>query len=320
MKRLLTLVFVSATFLAFAQKQALFNYKSISTDCLLKKIKTAYFETEDTTQSPKNTLCEIAFDRDGKILSCYYFFLTARTVFSMASTHSHDATGNIVEISTIRRYPDDEFTAKFGNKPLYLTDLFTYNKANQCIKKVNYSSTNPVLDTALEKPERIYNYRYNEQGLLAMKKEVWVRFGEPEIQTTQYQYNDQGMLKSKHHIAIAPGVKGFKPADTSVIKTTYHYEQKRFFTEKTTSTVKEGGEIKNRVHTEHYDYNYYDKLVYYAQQIMPMEYWEVREYSSQEEKNNTSFDYYKNGLIKAQLWKSDDDEQAYHYFTSYEFY
>jgi len=278
---------------AYSQIEPTQNYEKISLEKQLKNIKTIYYATEDTTKSEGRLLFKKEFDEDGKIISKYIYTFFDIVSYDHTSTYKYDTNENLVEKTIIQRIlnlgkRDAKYISFFGDEPINEKYFYEYDNNNNCIKEIVYSHGKESLNKTNDLNKTI-EYFYNKKNELI--KEISKTPNGKIISdnyTMNFDYSNGKKIKQ---------TKYFSEPHNYKIETTFKYNSQGFLVKEETIDYRDkrnNGRIQ-------YKYDDNNNLIVGND-------------------SETAFDYYKNGLIKQELWKSKTSEETVNYITFYKFY
>jgi len=322
MKNISILFFLKVVVInCYSQPEPKQNFEDILKEENLKSVKTMYFQSEDTTNSEGKLLFKKDFDRNGKLIKKYLFTFYDVVSYDNTIDYVYNDQGNVIEKTNIHRVlnldkRDNEYIKIFGDDPMNEKSFFTYDQLNRLMKEVHYTFGNEKFDISQD-PANSIKYEYDINGLLI--KEIGTTPNGAIIYQnyiTNYEYdNNHRKIKKTKSFTSDP----FEAVET----TTYTYNSIGQLTEERT---KDTGMLQNNEHLK-YTYDESGRIKETLSYSYDEKKWDVIKTVNYDEnghvvieRDDTSFDYYDNGLIKRELWKSDKSGQVVNFITTYEFY
>jgi len=322
MKKILLLGVLSFLRLdCFSQSEPTQNYEQVLDNKKLKSIKTMFYSSEDTTKSKGRILFKKEFDKEGKLLEKYVCSFWDVVSYDHTTNYKYDSEGNLIEETIIQKIlnlgkRDKEHIKEFGDDPINEKTFYTYDDSNLLIRKMNYSfgkegfDKNDIFSYTID-------YTYNNKNQLIKEKG---RTPNGAIIYQNYdatnEYDDNGR-KIKE-------VKVFTTSPSKYsITTIYTYNKNgNLIEEKREDT----GMPDNNMHLK-YEYDNSGnrtKILRFSEEHKE---WIVSRTILYDKNGNpilgdeeTTFDFYENGLIKRELWKSSNSDETVNFITTYEFY
>lgn len=285
----------------------------------IKSLSTFYYDNEDTTKSTKRLLFKKDYDHSGNLISKYHLSLWDVVSYDHTTTYSYDKNNNLIEKLVIQKIlnlgkRDDEFIKEMGDDPINEKFTYYYNGNNKLVKAESFSFGKEGFNTN-QKPSNTVLYEY-DKGLLVK-----------EVSTTP-----NGMVIYQNYIATYDyNASKQKIKETKIFTTATNRPQTTI-----TWTYNDKGLILEEIvddkavpfNNKHIKYEYNDKGVVTRELQFSIENntWENIKTNAYDNSGNlilgdeeTTFDYYKNGLVKRELWKSKDSDETVNFITTYRF-
>jgi hypothetical protein len=285
------------------------------------RVKTisSYFFTNNSPASGELLILNEEYDSEGKMLKKYQLYLWDAVSYSYTTTFIYNEKGLLMETLKIQEIlnlykRDDDYIRSFGDKPLNEKIMYYYNDRDQLSKKDIFIFNSESPDKALS-PSQSINYEY-ENNLLVAEESV---SSDEKIfnrnYVLKYQYDSLGNLKSK---SMAYGKELELKRMTSFI----YDDRYRIIEEKIT-------DVSVPHNNARYKYEYNDNGLLIQKYIFNEEedIFELDKTYTYDENGNiisgdreTSFEYYKNGLIKSESWTNPVTDEIMTFRTTYEYY
>lgn len=280
-----------------------------------------YYRSEDTTKSDGRLLFTKEFDEKGKLVRKYVYTFWDVVSYDHNTTYKYDPKGNLIEKTKIQKIlnlgkRDAGYIEALGDDPINEKSFYTYDETNRIIKEVNYTFGKEGFHTN-DTPSNTVEYTYNEKGELI--KEI----GKTPNGRVTYQNYDAVYHYDKNGNKIQE-TKVFTTSPTkSTQTTTYSYNKENQLIEESTEN---SGILRNNKHLK-YEYDSNGRKTKVLRSSQRDDKWEVSKTYSYDHNGNpifgddeTTFDYYENGLIKRELWKSSTSDETVNFITTYKFH
>lgn len=321
MKKLLVISIFSLLGLNCYSQEPTQNYDRVPNIEKLKSIKTILYRTEDTSKSDGRILFRKEFDEEGKLVEKYVYTFSDVVSYDHTTSYKYNPSGNLIEETTIQKIlsldqRDEEFIRDMGDDPINEKAFYTYDESNRLVKKVNYTFGREGYNKG-DQPSNTIEYIYDKKGSLVREigttpngRVIYQNY----VAVYEYDSADRKIKESQTFTTSSP---------KSVRTTTYKYGLNgQLIEEKTEGS---GAPMSNK----HFKYKY-DSLGNRTYVLIFSEkenQWIVKKSFSYDEKGNlilvdgdTILNYYENGLIKQELWKSSKSNEAVNFITTYQFY
>ena len=311
-----TLLFLAVLTTGLSQT-AKMNYKEILNDEEIKKVYIRYFKSEDTLKTEGRDLIIKEFDQFGKITRNYIYTFWDVVSYDHNTTYQYDDEGRLVEKTKIQTIlnlgkRDEEHIKIFGDEPINERTIYRYNEKGLLNREETYSFGRDYEKTKLSSSIEYYyndkNQIYKEIGATPNGRVIYQNY------TAQYEYDEEGRKIKEVRTFTQTGSVRFK---------TFKYNNSGQLIEEKTN------EEGNRLQTKHLKYEYDSfgnktKELKFDERTNSFEVFRSYEFDENGQRifgdEQTSFEYYSNGLIKQELWKSNRSDQIVNFITSYEFY
>jgi len=283
------------------------------------EVKTVSSFYTDSETGKKHLVQKREYNQRGELLNQFQLFLWDVVSYSYSTSYTYDENGNKTEELRIQEildlYPkDSEYIESFGTAPVNEKTILSYNQHGQLIKKeIFVFHTSQPSDTISAKRSITYEY---EDGRLVEEIST-----SPETRifnynyTIHYDYDSAGNL-----IGQVRTLGNEKPMKRQTI---YKYDSLGLLIEK---KIVDSAVPHNNLH-ERYEY---DKK---GQRSKRLEYSDedkefiVEDTYRYDDRGNqisgdreVTFDYYDNGLIKAESWKDPKTNQQITFVSEYQYY
>jgi hypothetical protein len=285
----------------------------------IKSLSTFYYDNEDTTKSTKRLLFRKEYDNKGNLIFKYLLSLWDVVSYDHTTTFSYDRNNNLTEKIVIQKIlnlgkRDEDFIKDMGDDPINEKFTYYYNDNNQLVKMEGFSFGKEGFN-GNQNPDNTVTYEY-ERGLLV--KEVSTTpngmvIYQNYIATFDYNDSKQKIQETKI-FTTSPN----KPETTI----TWLYNDKGLMIEQ---IVNDKAVPFNNMRIK-YEYDDRGRIGRELQFSIQNNKWENRKVYKYDKAGNeifgdeeTTFDYYKNGLVKSELWKSKDSGETVNFITIYRF-
>jgi len=287
----------------------------------LRSINTMLYRSEDTTKSKGRLLFRKEFDKDGKLMKKYVYTFWDVVSYDHTTIYKYDPKGNLIEWTRIQKIlnlgkRDVEYIKALGDDPINEKSYYTYDESNKLAKEVNYTFGKEGFDEK-DDPSNTIDYTYNKEGQLIMET------GKTPNGRVTYQNYEATYEYDKNGNKIKE-TKVFPTSRTNYSKTAvYSYDKKGKLVEE---KIEDAGIPENNKHLKHeYDKSGKEsRILRFSQKDNE---WIVSKTFTYDKNGNpilgdeeTTFDFYENGLIKRELWKSSKSDETVNFITTYEFY
>ncbi|MBK6265124.1 hypothetical protein JKA74_08750 [Marivirga sp. S37H4] len=305
----------------FSQSEPTQNYEQVLVNENLKRIKTMYYRSEDTTKSEGRLLFKKEFDEEGVLARKYVYTFWDVVSYDHTTKYKYDSKGNLIEKTKIQKIlnlgkRDAGYIEALGDDPINEKSFYTYDESNRLLKEVNYTFGKEGFDKK-DTPSNTVEYTYNQKGQLIKEigKAPNGRIIYRNYEAT-YDYDKNGNKIKETRI--------FTTSPTEYSRTTtYSYNNKGKLIEEKTE---DSGLPSNNKHLK-YEYDSNGRIITILRFSQNDDSWEVTKAFSFDENGNpilgddeTTFTFYENGLIKGELWKSSRSDETVNFITTYEFY
>jgi hypothetical protein len=322
MKNILALViFFQFTLKGFSQEQVTQNYEEILKNEKLKTVKTMYYETEDTTKFKGRLLFRKKFDKEGKLIQRYDYIFWDVVSYDFTTSYKYDLKGNLIEETVIQKVlnlgkRDAEFIKEMGDDPIHKKYIFTYDASNKLAKEMEYTFGREGFDKS-KTLNKTTNYYYNTKNQLIKEVEKEKDgAGHDQYSILTYEYDTDGN-KIKETTTYSLG-----SLNTKMVKNFLYNSKGQLIEERT-----KGSDISSNNEYLKYKYNTEGKRTMILKFSEEENKWIVSKTFLYDKNgrlilgdDETTFDFYKNGLIKRELWKSKETKAVANFITTYEFY
>lgn len=305
----------------YSQSEPTQNYEQILGDEKLKSIKTMFYRNEDTAKSEGRVLFRKEFNKEGQLIEKYIYTFWDVVSYDHTITYKYDSKGNLIEKTKIQKIlnlgkRDAGYIEALGDDPINEKSFYTYDESNRLLKEVNYTFGKEGFDKN-DTPSNTVEYTYNEKGEL-IKETGTTPNGRIIYQNYEatYEYDKTGNKIKETKILTTSPTKSSRTTIYSYNKNDQLIEEK----------VEDSGIPRNNKHLKYeYDGNgRKTKVLRFSQRD---DKWEVSKTYSYDHNGNpilgdeeTTFDYYEDGLIKRELWKSSTSDETVNFITTYEFH
>jgi len=321
MKRIIAFaVLIVMALPSFGQIPPRLNDESVLKKLRVKTIRTFYYDHEDTTKATKKHLWfQQDYDATGNLVSRYQLSLWDDVVsYDHTTSFTYDGNNKLTQKVVIQKIlnleeRDDEFIKEFGDDPINEMFRYYYNDKNQLIKMESFTFGKDGLNETA-KPDNTITYEYSKRLLI---KEVGKTMGEiPSEYLARYEYNSakQKTLESKVYWS-----ESYRTGTT----TKWIYNDKGQLTEK----VVEDSTIPVNNRQFKYEYNAKGKLIRELELSPETNEWEtLLEYYYDKSGNEiwsddqTTYEFYPNGLVKQELMKNKSSDETVNFVTVYSFH
>lgn len=305
---------------SIGQFEPTLNNEDILKKLKVKSLSTFYYDNVDTIKSTKRLLFKKDYDHLGNLISKYHLSLWDVVSYDHTTTYSYDKNNNLIEKVVIQKIlnlgkRDEKFIKEMGDDPINEKFIYYYNGDNLLVKAESFSFGRNGFDKN-KKPNNTVTYEY-ANGLLVK-----------EISTTP-----NGMVIFQNYIATYDyNASKKKIKETKIFTTatnrpqtiiTWIYNDKGLVLEE---IVDDKAVPINNKHIKH-EYNNKGKKTKDLQFSLDNNKWEIIKVYAYDKAGNlilgdeeTTFDYYKNGLVKRELWKSRDRDETVNFITIYSFH
>ncbi len=296
----------------------LMNFEEIQTDKNIKRVHTRIFKSEDTLQTQGRDFYILEFDELGKLILKYRYTFWDVVSYDHTTSYEYDSIGNLLKEVKLQKKlnlgkRDSSYISKFGDEPNNSMTVYSYNSKNQLVKEESYSFGRNMEQERLRLRSEI-SYFYNKKGLI--KKEVSsTPSGKISFQnyTTIYKYDEKDRRIHEERTLISGSSE----------VSTYTYDGQDQLIEE--QIINQSNVFQNK-HFK-YEYNAIGQqtrtLVFdpaSGKFILHKEILYNEKGQRIFKRGDTLFDYYDNGLVKQQLWKSDRTNEVVNFITTYDFY
>ncbi|MEJ7643709.1 MAG: hypothetical protein WKF87_03885 [Chryseolinea sp.] len=291
---------------------------------VLKKLKvesvsTFYYDNEDTTRATRRLLFKKEYDNSGNLISKYHLSLWDVVSYDHTTTYSYDKNNNLIEKVILQKIidlgkRDEKFIKEMGDDPINERFTYQYGDNNQILKEERYTFGKEGYDKN-QKPDNTVVYEY-AKGLL-VKEVSTTPNGVLVYQnyTATYDYNS---LKQKIRETKIFTTQNNNPQRTIA----WTYNEKGLIVEE---IIDDNANPLNNKRVK-YEYDNNGRIIHEFHFSVEKNKWETIKTNTYSKNGNlvlddeeTTFDYYKNGLVRRELWKSRDSEETVNFITTYRF-
>lgn len=308
------------TFMSFGQIGPKENFEQVLKNKNLKSLKTMYYRSVDTTQLEGRLLLKKEFNSDGNITFKYIYTFWDVVSYNHSSTFKYDENGNLVDKTIIQEIlnlgkRDDNYIKALGADPINEKTTYEYNNSNQLILEHNYvfsevgfdyeqnptqtikyeylngklaNETSSTSSGMVIYQNYISDYQYDKDGQKIMEVRTFTTSPMKYTKTSTFIYNETGLLKEEKRVDSA------NKNNNRHIRYIYDNEERE--TEELRFSEKDSSWINSKT----YNYDSKGHLVLGDEE--------------------TTFEYYPDGLIKQELWQSSRTDETVNFITTYEFY
>lgn len=305
---------------ALAVSQEFQNSDSLLSNLKVRQVKTIYYLTEDTVSSSGYLLTLIDYRRDRKKNSDYHFSFDKETTFDTKTTFQYDANDNLTSKTTKSQVTDLEGEHSVNpsdNRKTELRITYRYDQDNNLIQETreNYNTEKFVGKNSWT---RTLSYKY-DQGRKIKETSSTTHPGLiSDNYITEFEFNKNNQL-------VKETTTSQDKRSSSVMTTEYTYNNVSQLTEE--KTIDTDLPMNNK----HYKYQYdeYGNRTVLSFSPMTEEWVEGNAYDlnalfgldmDTEKPNWTKeFSFYPNGLIKQEIWKTDQG-RILNFVTTYEYF
>lgn len=285
----------------------------------IKSLRTFYYDHEDTTKSTRRLLFGKDYDIKGNLISKYLLSLWDVVSYDHTTTYSYDKNNNLIEKVVIQKIlnlgvRDANFIKDMGDEPINEKFTYYYSDNNQLLKMESFSFGREGFNEN-QKPNNIVTYEYSK-GLL-LKEISTTPNGAVIYQNyiATYEYNGSNQKVKE--------TKVFTTASNKPERTTkWLYNDKGLMIEQ----IVEDKSIPFNNKRIRYEYDDRGRIARELQFSIENSKWENSKVYRYDKAGNeifgdeeTTFDYYSNGLVRRELWKSKDSDETVNFITFYRF-
>lgn len=306
-----------------AQMGPVQNYEDINLDKKIKSLKTMFYRSKDTVNSEGRLLFSKTFNEKGQLIKRYNYTFWDVVSYDHTSTYIYNTEDLLIEETKIQRIlnlgkRDEGYIKALGDDPLNEKIFYYYNSNKNPIKRVEYSFGREGFDPNQE-PFITKEFFYDKKGLLTketsqtpngrvisenyileftydkksklisqLKTYTTDKSNKSPNRLTQFKYNRKGLLVDEI------------VTDNQIPRNNRHLKYEYNKSGKKTKTYRFDNSENNWKLIKSFDYNKDGQLILGD--------------------DETTFNFYKNGLIKQELWESSKSDETVNFITAYEFY
>ncbi|MTI26503.1 hypothetical protein [Fulvivirga kasyanovii] len=281
------------------------------------------YRSEDTTNTEGRLLFSKTFNKEGKLAEKYYYIFWDVVSYDYTTTYQYNEDGQIIEETKIQRVlnlgkRDEKYINALGDDPINEKIFYFYDVNKRLGKKTKYIFGREGFDES-QKPTVICEYFYDRAGQL-IKETSETANGRVifENYLLEYRYDGKGQLIKKHKTFTTD-----KHNKLPTRLTEYKYNGNGHLIEE---VVMDNQNSSNSHHLK-FEYNRAGKKLKTYSYDNSKNVWALTQSFSYDKNgrlilgdDETTFDFYENGLIKQELWKSENSDEVVNFITKYEFY